>query len=223
MPPLGQNELNQHHIKIFDLWCHRFTRVLSQSCHVFLDLEQWNHSWLVYDHDSCILAEKAKWMIPLKIFFQNERQNKCTQNMALEYELLVRDRVDDQSRTFTPAHLPIAGNNIWGQVKFQWGLVIFTLGLERASGWGLIIQKMNFMTPKALGWCLRNHFSQPLLLQCFAIITQSIFSQILTTDIPQLAHEGEIWGVCSEFKVCCCHHSAINSIVLTHWPLGDSK
>ena len=32
-----------------------------------------------------------------------------------------------QSTTFTAAHLPNPGNNHWGPVKFQWGLVIFTL------------------------------------------------------------------------------------------------
>ena len=42
-------------------------------------------------------------------------------------------------------HLPNAGNNHWGQVKLQWGLLIFTLGLWKASGWGLEIPKTNFV------------------------------------------------------------------------------
>ena len=38
-------------------------------------------------------------------------------------------------------------------------------------------------------------------IQCGAIITRSSFSQILTTDTPQLTREGSIWGVCCEFEV----------------------
>ena len=38
-------------------------------------------------------------------------------------------------------------------------------------------------------------------IQCSAVITRSIFSQILTRDTPQLAREGEIWSVFCEFEV----------------------
>ena len=48
-----------------------------------------------------------------------------------------------------------------------------------------------------------------------AVITLSIFSQILTIDTPQLAREGELWGVCYEFEVwfkfCTCHCRAKNN------------
>ena len=35
-------------------------------------------------------------------------------------------------------------------------------------------------------------------VQCGALITRSIFTEILTIDTPQLAREGEVWGVCCD-------------------------
>ena len=43
--------------------------------------------------------------------------------------------------TFTPTHLPNAAYEHRGQVKFQWGLVIFTLGVLKALRWGLVMKK----------------------------------------------------------------------------------
>ena len=39
------------------------------------------------------------------------------------------------------------------------------------------------------------------LIQSGAVITQSsFFTDFLTTDTPQLAREGDEWGVCCEYK-----------------------
>ena len=38
-------------------------------------------------------------------------------------------------------------------------------------------------------------------VQCGAVLTRSIFSQILTSDTPDLAHEGKIWDVCCDISV----------------------
>ena len=35
--------------------------------------------------------------------------------------------------------------NHWGQVKFQCGLGIFTIGVQKASEWGLLIPEINFV------------------------------------------------------------------------------
>ena len=49
-------------------------------------------------------------------------------------------------------------------------------------------------------------------VQCYAIITRTIFSEILIIDTPLLAPEGELWGVFCEayawFMFFYCHHSA---------------
>ena len=37
-------------------------------------------------------------------------------------------------------------------------------------------------------------------VQCGAIITRSIFWNILTIDTPQLTHSGKIWGIFCEYK-----------------------
>ena len=54
--------------------------------------------------------------------------------------------------------------------------------------------------------------------QCRAVITQSVFSKILPTGTPQRAHEGEVWGVFSEYKRwfrwCVAHCSTICNIML---------
>ena len=60
-------------------------------------------------------------------------------------------------------------------------------------------------------------------IECGDIMIRSVFSQILTTDTPQLAREGEGWCVCCEVKVwytfCHCHRSAMCNIVInrTAW------
>ena len=41
-----------------------------------------------------------------------------------------------------------------------------------------------------------------LMLQCGAVITRLIFSQILTINTPYLGLTGEVWGVCCEFTLC---------------------
>ena len=37
-------------------------------------------------------------------------------------------------------------------------------------------------------------------MQCGAVITQSIFSKILTIDSPKLAYEDKLWNVFCDFK-----------------------
>ena len=55
-------------------------------------------------------------------------------------------------------------------------------------------------------------------IMCGAVIGRSIFSQILTIDTPQLAHEDKVWRVCCVFEIWFmfyhCHRSTDGNIMI---------
>ena len=69
--------------------------------------------------------------------------------------------------------------------------------------------------PPTLWWCISK--ATPMQVQSGAVRTRSIVSKVLTIDIPQLAREGEVWGVCCDFNnwftFCHCYRSVVCNIV----------